>query len=162
MSKFFTHYGVLAMELTERSYDRPLKTRDFETREERQKTTYYPTSFMKPQRHNYEQLDVYNRSLAVAVQIIENIDQVRPYRLAEQISSSSVSIPSNIAEGAERGSNKEFHRFLEFSSGSASELVTQLTILKLSNRLPAVDLDAIIKETKEINSMIRGLMNSLE
>lgn len=117
---------------------------------------------MKTQRHNYEQLEIYKRSLTVAVQIMENIDLVRPFRLAEQISSSSVSIASNIAEGAERGTNKEFHRFLEFSSGSASELATQLTILKLANRLPTVDLDSIITETKEINSMIRGFMNSLE
>jgi four helix bundle protein len=117
---------------------------------------------MKNPRHNYEQLEIYKRSLAVAVQIIENIDLVRPFRLAEQISSSSVSIPSNIAEGSERGTNKEFRRFLEFSSGSASELVTQLTILKLSNRLPSIDPDCLILETKEINSMIRGFMKTLE
>ena len=74
-------------------------------------------------RHNYENLDIYKRSLAIAVKVMEFIDLVRPYRIAEQISASSVSIPSNIAEGAERGSDKEFHRFLQYSSGSASELV---------------------------------------
>ena len=89
------------------------------------------------------------------------IDIVRPYRIAEQISTSSVSVPSNIAEGAERGTDKEFKRFLEFSSGSASELATQLTILKLANRLPEINLEEIIVETKEVNAMIRGFMNSL-
>ena len=93
---------------------------------------------------------------------MEFIDLVRPYRIAEQISASSVSIPSNIAEGAERGSDKEFHRFLQFSSGSASELVTQLTILKLANRLPEINLEEIIVETKEVNVMIRGFMNTLD
>jgi four helix bundle protein len=117
---------------------------------------------MKPQRHNYEQLEIYKRSLSIAVIVMEFIDLIRPFKLAEQISGSSVSVPSNIAEGSERRTNKEFRRFLEFSSGSASELVTQLTVLKLANRLPTIDLENIFTETKEINSMIRGFMNSLE
>ncbi len=89
------------------------------------------------------------------------IDTVRPFCIAEQISAASISVPSNIAEGSERGSNKEFKRFLELASGSASELVTQLTVLKLTNRLPEIDLEKRMKETKEINNMIRGFMNSL-
>jgi four helix bundle protein len=44
---------------------------------------------------------------------MEFIDIVRPYRIAEQIAASSMSVPSNIAEGAERGTIKEFKRFLE-------------------------------------------------
>jgi four helix bundle protein len=62
------------------------------------------------------------------------IDDIRPYRLAEQIISSSISIPSNIAEGSERGSAKDFIRFLEYSSGSASELITQLTIMEQAQK----------------------------
>lgn len=116
---------------------------------------------MKQHRHNYENLEIHKRSLAVAVDVLNFIDIVRPYRLAEQISSASISVPSNIAEGSERGTNKEFRRFLEFSSGSCSELTTQLTILKLANRLPEIDLDKLINETKEINAMIRGFMNKL-
>lgn len=112
-------------------------------------------------RHNYENLEIYKRSLHVAVTIMTVIDEVRPYRLAEQICGSSISIPSNIAEGSERGSNKEFIRFLEYSSGSASELATQITIIKLSGKQIGIDLSFIIQETKEINSMIRSFMNSL-
>ncbi len=117
---------------------------------------------MTQRRHNYENLEIYKRSLQVSVEIMEFIDIVRPYRIAEQIAAASISIPSNIAEGAERGTNKEFKRFLEFSSGSAGELITQLTVLKLANRLPNINLEKLITETKEINSMIRGFMNSLE
>ena len=113
-------------------------------------------------RHNYENLEIYKRSLAIAVKVMEFIDLVRPYRIAEQISASSVSVPSNIAEGSERNTDKEFKRFLEFSSGSASELVTQLTVLKLANRLPEINLEEIIVETKEVNVMIRGFMNTLD
>jgi four helix bundle protein len=113
-------------------------------------------------RHNYENLEIYKRSLGVAVKIMSIIDEVRPFRLAEQISSASISIPSNIAEGSERGSNKEFLRFLQYSSGSASELLTQLTVVDLSGKQIGLDLSTLISEVKEINSMIRGLMNSLK
>jgi four helix bundle protein len=95
--------------------------------------------------HNYDKLQVYHRSVDIAVKIMKIIDDVRPFRLAEQIVSSSISIPSNIAEGSERGSDKEFARFLEYSSGSAAELVTQLTILQKANKPIALDLPEMIK-----------------
>lgn len=108
--------------------------------------------------HNFENLVVYQRSLLVGVKIMEVIDDVRPYRLAEQIVSSSISISSNIAEGAERGSDKDFARFLSYASGSAAELITQLKIIELSNKNIGLDLPELIKELREINSMLRGLI----
>ncbi len=75
--------------------------------------------------------------MVIAVKIMSVIDDVRPYRLAEQIISSSISISSNIAEGSERGSDKEFVKFLGYSSGSAAELSTQLTIIHLSKKILA-------------------------
>ena len=57
-------------------------------------------------RHNYENLVVYQRSVEIAVKIMSVIDDVRPFRLAEQIAASAISIPSNIAEGSERTSPK--------------------------------------------------------
>jgi four helix bundle protein len=109
--------------------------------------------------HNYDKLQVYHRSVDIAVKIMKIIDDVRPFRLAKQIVSSSISIPSNIAEGSERGSDKEFARFLEYSSGSAAELVTQLTILQKANKPIALDLPEMIKELTEINFMLRGLIS---
>lgn len=111
-------------------------------------------------RNNYENLAVYTRSLEVSVKIMEVIDEVRPFRLAEQILSSSISIPSNIAEGSERGSAKDFIRFLEYASGSASELLTQLTIMEKAQKKIDLDLPSLIIELKEINNMIRGLINT--
>ena len=113
-------------------------------------------------RNNFENLAVYHRSLDVAVKIMKVIDDVRPYRLAEQIISSSISISSNIAEGSERGSTKDFIRFLEYASGSCSELGTQLTIINKAEKQLNLDLPTLIIELKEINSMIRGLIKSLQ
>lgn len=117
---------------------------------------------MDSKRHHYENLDIYNRSLSLAVQVMKFIDLIKPFKLAEQISSAAVSIPSNIAEGAERGTDKEFRRFLEYSSGSAAELITQLKVIQLSNRIPNIELESIINKTKEINAMIRGLIIRLK
>jgi four helix bundle protein len=108
--------------------------------------------------HNYQNLQVYQRSLAIAVKIMSVIDEVRPYRLAEQIVSSAISISSNIAEGSERGSEKEFVKFLGYSSGSAAELSTQLRIIHLSDKNIKLDLPELIQELGEINAMLRTLI----
>jgi four helix bundle protein len=112
-------------------------------------------------KHNFENLEVYKRSLAVSVKIMKVIDDVRPFRLAEQIVSSSISIPSNIAEGAERPSDKDFVKFLGYSSGSAAELITQLQIIHLSGKIIDLDLPVLILELKEINAMLRKLIQKL-
>ena len=57
------------------------------------------------------------------------------YGLISQIRRCAVSVPSNIAEGAGRNSDKEFRQFLAISNGSANELLTQLL---LANRLGLV------------------------
>ncbi len=111
--------------------------------------------------HNYKKLSIYSRGLEHAAKIIERIDTIRPYRLGEQIAASCVSIPSNIAEGSQRLSEKEFIRYLTFSSGSAAELETQLNIVLLAKKYEELPLEEWIKETEEINAMIRALIRKL-
>jgi len=115
----------------------------------------------KHMKHNYENLEIYKRSLIVSVEIMKIIDDLRPYRLAEQVVSSSISIPSNIAEGAERPSEKDFIKFLGYASGSAAELITQLNIIQLSGKRIDLDLPKLISELKEINAMIRRFIEKL-
>jgi four helix bundle protein len=55
------------------------------------------------------------------------------YGLASQITRASVSIPSNIAEGSSRSSEKDYNRFIEISLGSSFELKTQLLISQALN-----------------------------
>lgn len=85
----------------------------------------------------------------------------RDFGFKSQITRSALSIPSNIAEGWERYTEKEKFRFLSIAKGSAGELKTQLMI--------AIDIDYIakdigllkIKEIDEIALMLGGLMKSL-
>ncbi|MCC6690003.1 MAG: four helix bundle protein [Bacteroidia bacterium] len=70
-----------------------------------------------------------SKLLAVNIYKITSSDKwMRDYNLRDQIRRASVSVPSNIAEGYGRSSNKEFIRFLYISKGSLYELKTQLLI----------------------------------
>jgi four helix bundle protein len=112
-------------------------------------------------RHNFRKLEIYQRSMKLASDVFEIVDIIRTYRLGEQLAGSCISIPSNIAEGADRGTDKEFRRFLEFASGSAAELETQLILVKQTKKYDQFPLDDLIKESYNLNSMIRAFMNKL-
>jgi four helix bundle protein len=60
--------------------------------------------------------------------LTKNLPETETYSLARQMQKAAVSIPSNIAEGCSRTSEKDFRRFVEISMGSTYELETQ-TIL---------------------------------
>ena len=112
-------------------------------------------------RHNFRKLEIYQRSMKLATDVLAIVDEIRPYRLGEQLAGSCISISSNIAEGADRGTDKEFCRFLQFSSGSAAELETQLTLVKNTGKYNQFPLDYLIQESYEVNSMIRSFMKKL-
>lgn len=77
---------------------------------------------------SFENLAVWKRSSKLAVQIYKVLPTCHDYSLKDQMQRAAVSIPSNIAEGAERGSYKEYIHFLHIAKGSAAELRTQLWI----------------------------------
>lgn len=84
------------------------------------------------------------------------------YGLSAQMRRSSVSIPSNIAEGAARKGNKEFKQFLNIAQGSISELDTQI---ELALMLEYVDKDTyfkLIDRANVISKMLYGLSRSIK
>ena len=78
--------------------------------------------------------------------------------MKDQINKSALSISSNIAEGAERDSLKEFIHFLHIAKGSSAELRTQLHITDNIEFLKSEITSRLISETKEISSMLHGLI----
>lgn len=84
------------------------------------------------------------------------------YGLTSQIRRCSVSIPSNIAEGAGRGSKKDFSHFLDMAKGSAFELETQLVISANLAYLDNEQYQELLIELNEIQKMITGLQKSLK
>ena len=111
--------------------------------------------------HNFEELEVWKRSARLAVDVLTLVESINLYGLKDQMIRSSISIPSNIAEGADRDSNREFRRFLSFSKGSAGELRTQLYIGLKGGYFTEEQARPLIIEVKEISSMVEGLRKHL-
>jgi len=82
---------------------------------------------------NFKELKVWQKGFQIAInsfRITETFPQQEKFGLASQINRAGVSIPSNIAEGSSRNSDKDYNRFIEISLGSSFELETQLMIAK--------------------------------
>jgi len=112
----------------------------------------------------HEKLEVWKKSVDLVVEIYkltEKFPNDEKFGLTSQIRRASVSIPSNIAEGAARNSEKEFLYFLSNAQGSASEVATQILIsfrLDFIDEVNYLDLSA---KLDEIGRMITGLRNHL-
>jgi four helix bundle protein len=111
--------------------------------------------------HQFEELEIWKRSSRLAVSVLHLIDGIKLYALRDQMARCCISVPSNIAEGAESESHREFRRFLAISKGSADELRTQLYIGIRAGVFSSEAATPLIDEAKEISSMIEGLRKRL-
>jgi four helix bundle protein len=85
---------------------------------------------------NFKQLKIWQKGLEIAIQtfkLVSTFPREERFGLTSQITKAGVSIPSNIAEGSSRSSEKEYSRFVEISLGSAYELETQILIAEAVN-----------------------------
>lgn len=85
----------------------------------------------------------------------------RDFGLKDQIRRASVSIMSNIAEGFERGGDKEFRQFLAFAKGSAGEVRAQLYVALDAGFLDRENFDQLYKMTSDVGRLISGFMRYL-
>ncbi len=112
----------------------------------------------------HEKLEAWKRSIDLAVSVYKltkAFPAAEKYGLISQMRRAAVSVGSNIAEGAGRGSTGYYMHHLYIAQGSLSELETQLVI---SNRLGFIDDDkftAIKEQTMIIGKMISSLLRSL-
>jgi four helix bundle protein len=112
---------------------------------------------------SHKDLDVWKKSIDLVSEIYKLtslLPENEKFGLVNQMRRCSVSIPSNIAEGAGRQNEKEFRRFLYMALGSLSELETQLIISENLNFISKPE--DIIKEMNEIRKMTIGLIRNLE
>ena len=110
----------------------------------------------------HEDLSVYKKSLDLVEPVYKitlNYLSDEKFGLISQMRRCAVSVPSNLSEGFGRKSKKEIVQFLYISSGSLSELKTQVEI---SKRLGFISNSSIIVKIHEIKKMIFGLIKSLK
>jgi four helix bundle protein len=110
---------------------------------------------------SFEDLEIWQRSLRLAVRLYEALSNCRDFGLRDQMTRAAVSIASNIAEGSERNSSADFIRFLHIAKGSAGELRTQIFIACRIKILSESIQKEMTSELKTIASMIQGLINTL-
>jgi four helix bundle protein len=109
---------------------------------------------------SHKDLDVWKKSMDMVVNIYRLTRQFpsdEQYGLSSQIRRSAISIPSNIAEGAARSSDKEFKQFLYIALGSAAEVETQLILTEKLGYLDSVN-DFLV-EISDIRKMLTGLIS---
>ncbi|PZR39915.1 MAG: four helix bundle protein [Azospira oryzae] len=113
--------------------------------------------------HNLKELKIWLKAIDLATDVYRltaSFPKEERYGLTSQIRRSAVSIPSNIAEGAGRNSNKEFNHFLSISKGSSYELQTQLIISK-NLELVDANVDSVLEQLDQIQKMNYSLQNKL-
>ena len=113
---------------------------------------------------SYRDMVVWQKSMILVkevYQLVKFLPKKEMYALSSQIRRSVISIPSNIAEGYGRHSDKEFIHFLNYAKGSKFELETQLEICIMMQYFDASSADCAIHLCDEIGKMLNSLIRSL-
>ena len=106
----------------------------------------------------FEDLEVWKRSCRLCVEISKALKECRDSGFKDQITRSALSIPSNIAEGYERSTNKDATKFFYYAKGSAGELRTQIYIGMEIGYIHKQTGLSWIQEVQEISKMLSGLI----
>ena len=115
--------------------------------------------------NKFEDLKVWQKAMELVEQVYKisnKLPKEEKFGLISQIRRCSISIPSNIAEGAGRNSNKEFIHFLSIANGSLSELKTQLILISRLKFISQDKINELLSLCDEIQRMIYSLQNSLK
>jgi len=113
----------------------------------------------------FKELAIWKRSFELVNQVYSICDELpkdERFGLITQIRRCAVSIPSNIAEGAGRRTDKEFGRYLEIAIGSSFELETQLLIVQKRKMLKDDSTQTILDELNQIQKMIYAFYSKLK
>ncbi|HYE81021.1 MAG TPA: four helix bundle protein [Clostridia bacterium] len=114
-------------------------------------------------KYGFKDLQVWKESKGLAVDIynLTSFGEInRDYDLRSQIRRAAISIPSNIAEGDERGTDKESVRFFYIAKGSLAEIITQFEIAKEIGYIDEIQLNGIESKCSRIGRMLGSLIKS--
>lgn len=112
---------------------------------------------------NHKELLVWQKAMQLVVDIynlIRLLPKEETYGLSDQMRRAAISIPSNIAEGNARSSQKDMVHFLYIAQGSRAELETQLELCELVGYISKERLEHVLMQTQEIGRMLSGLIKS--
>ena len=114
--------------------------------------------------HGYRDLVVWQRAMDFVTMIYRSTEafpKTEIFALTNQIRRAVVSVPSNIAEGRGRNSDKEFVHYISIAYGSLMETETQLQIARNLGYIEQAEVERLLAEAAEIARMLNGLSRTL-
>ncbi|HCN48094.1 MAG TPA: diversity-generating retroelement protein bAvd family protein [Chryseobacterium sp.] len=115
--------------------------------------------------HNFRELEVWKKAINLTT-LFYKFSKLYPkdelFGLTSQSRRCMVSIPSNIAEGAGRGTDKQFVQFLSIALASSFEFETQLIVAKNLEYISNENYDLVFTELKHVQNMLVKLINNFK
>ncbi len=115
--------------------------------------------------HNAKRLDIWKKGMALVNAIYDATDKfpkTEMFGLCSQMQRAAVSVPSNIAEGSGKGSDKEFVRFLGHSLGSLFELETQVLIATQRGFIAEQDSTKLLDDISTLQRQVYAYRDKLD
>ncbi len=114
---------------------------------------------------SYRDLIVWRKAMDLVTDVYQatrSFPRDELYGLTNQLRRAAVSVPSNIAEGQARFSQKEFHHFLSQARGSLVEIETQLMIAQNLGYLSPIQIQPLLEKAAELGKVLNGLIASIK
>jgi four helix bundle protein len=115
--------------------------------------------------NSFRDLVVWQTAMALVAEVYKASDgwpKSEDYALKSQFRRAAVSIPSNIAEGSGRGTNKDFQYFLRIAKGSSRELETQIEIAKMVGYIDSKSSEDLQSRLTSVSKLLNRLIQSLD
>jgi len=115
--------------------------------------------------HNYKELEIWKSSLKFCTPIYKVTSEFpdeEKFGLVSQLRRACISVPSNIAEGSAKSSDKHFVIFLETALGSCREIDTQLLVSLNLEFINQAEIEILTNELNRIMVMINNFINRLK
>lgn len=115
--------------------------------------------------HNFNNLQIWQSGMDLAqaiYQVCENLPRQETYGLISQMQRAAVSIPSNIAEGAGRPTDKDFSHFIGIAIGSSFELQTQVLLAERIGYINMVTRNNLLSAIDKLQKMLIGYKKKLD
>jgi four helix bundle protein len=116
-------------------------------------------------RHNFKKLKIWQDSIDLvsdSYKLTKMFPDFEKFNLISQMNRCAVSIPSNIAEGSSKGTNRHFKQYLETSLGSAFEWETQLIVAYNEKYLGRNKFDELENKILQIQKMLGSFIDNLK
>ena len=110
-------------------------------------------------KHNFKKLIIWQDGMDICDRVYEytaSLPQSERYNLVSQLERSAVSIPSNIAEGSAKSTNKHFAEFLTTAYSSTFEPETQLLICQRRNFGKSDELEVLLMEVNKLQMKVHN------